>query len=66
MENQNEESRKSWGGARSGCGRKKTTVKALTFRITQEALDVLAEAKEAGFAQAEYINAAICANRPPK
>lgn len=42
MSESNEPSKKTWGGARKGSGRKKKCVKQLYFSASQEVLDALA------------------------
>lgn len=42
MSETNETTKKTWGGARKGSGRKKKCVKQLWFSASQEVLDALA------------------------
>lgn len=57
------EEKKSWGGARTGAGRKKTRGKSYQFAATPEnqaAIENLA-ATTPGFNRTDFINAAIAA-----
>lgn len=50
---------KTWGGRRTGSGRKKTNAKTIWVGIPQDVADILAEVQASGIKQSDYIVAAI-------
>lgn len=63
MENNSE---KTWGGARKGAGRKKTAVRKVWLSIPQDVADILDEAEASGIKQSEFIISAIRAYHDQK
>lgn len=56
MDNSNEQTPRTWGGARNGAGRKKKYAKNIFFGATQEVVDILNKLEEN---RSDFINRCI-------
>lgn len=53
---ENSETKSTWGGARTGSGRKKTAAKYYSFSATKEVMDIL---ESVSGSKSEFINECI-------